>query len=133
MKNNGFTRIELFIVILILAALSIVALPIYRGYLNKAIYSEGEALLVSLFDAEKIYYSEFGTFYEIQSPTAYDEALDVNAVDNKIFQTYSVKVNNDQQPKTLTITVYGQDKGKEIVFTLTGEEESGEYSINSKI
>ena len=59
-KSKGFTLVELIIVIVIVGILSIVAVPIYRGYTKKAIATEAKALLGSIATAEKVYYAEFG-------------------------------------------------------------------------
>ena len=48
MKRKGFTLVELVIVIVIVGILSIVAVPIYRGYTRKAMATEGKALPVHL-------------------------------------------------------------------------------------
>jgi prepilin-type N-terminal cleavage/methylation domain-containing protein len=132
MNNKGFTRIELLIVILILGVLSVIAIPIYKEYVNKAIYSEGRSLLISLSDAQRIYYSEFGTFHEIPTPVSSDSALNIDAENNKIFKTYSIKVDNETTPRSYEITVYGQDKDKEISLSLKGEEGNAEISISSE-
>ena len=54
-KSKGFTLVELIIVIVIVGILSIVTVPIYRGYTKKAIATEAKALLGSIATAEKVY------------------------------------------------------------------------------
>ncbi len=44
-SNVGFTLVELVIVIAIVIILSVISVPIYRGYVDKAKYAEGYALL----------------------------------------------------------------------------------------
>jgi prepilin-type N-terminal cleavage/methylation domain-containing protein len=89
-KTKGFTLVELVIVIVIVGILSIVAVPIYRGYTRKAMASEGKSLLGSIQTSEKIYYAEYGNFYTITGSTAYNPLLDVDARANKYFTAYSV-------------------------------------------
>ena len=57
-KTKGFTLVELVIVIVIVGILSIVAVPIYRGYTRKAMATEGKALLGAIQTAQKIYFAE---------------------------------------------------------------------------
>jgi prepilin-type N-terminal cleavage/methylation domain-containing protein len=134
MKNNrGFTRIELLVVILILGILSIIAIPIYKEYAKRAFLSEGDALLLSLQAAEKIYYAEFGAFYEIAVPTSYDKKLGIDARHNRIFKTYNVRASNGAVPKTYEIIVYGKyDNKKDITLILKGKEGSDEAEIIRK-
>ena len=61
-KIKGFTLVELVITIAIVIILSVISVPIYRGYVDKAIESEGYALLGTILSAEKAYYSEYGNF-----------------------------------------------------------------------
>ena len=91
MKNTkGFTLVELVIVIVIVGILSIVAVPIYRGYTRKAMASEGKSLLGSIQTSQKIYYAEFGTFYNPSGSLSYDPVLDVDARAGKYFNSYEV-------------------------------------------
>jgi type IV pilus assembly protein PilE len=88
-KTKGFTLVELVIVIVIVGILSIVAVPIYRGYTRKAMASEGKSLLGSIQTSEKIYYAEFGGFYQA-SATSFNTVLDIDARSNKYFSSYTV-------------------------------------------
>ncbi len=88
MINNrkGFTLVELIIVIVIVGILSIVAVPVYKGYTRKAMGTEGKALLSAIITAEKIYYAEHGHYKDIgDNITNYDKDLDVDARGNKYF------------------------------------------------
>jgi prepilin-type N-terminal cleavage/methylation domain-containing protein len=134
MKNNkGFTRIELLIVMLILGILSISALPIYKEYVKKSIVSEGKALLALAHSAEKIYYEEFGDFYEITIPVSYDAVLDIDARNNKTFKTYNVRVSNNTDPKTIEIITYGKNREKDIIIILKGSEDKDDIEIIEKM
>ncbi|MDR3050082.1 MAG: prepilin-type N-terminal cleavage/methylation domain-containing protein [Elusimicrobiota bacterium] len=133
MKNNkGFTRIELIVVIAILAILAVVAVPIYKNYIKDYLLSEGKALMSSIQTAEKIYYAEFGVFYEISEPVDYDETLNIDARKNDIFKKFSVKVSNDISPKTYEITVIGEKNLKEIVLNINGVESSDIMEVSTK-
>jgi type IV pilus assembly protein PilE len=131
--NKGFTRIELLIVILILGILSVIALPIYKEYVKKSLVSEGKALTISIQSVEKIYYSEFGSFYEIIVPTSFDPNIGIDAKNNKIFKTYNVRVSNTTDPKSYEIIAYGQNAGKEISISLKGIENSEDIEFSEKL
>ncbi len=93
MKKNlkGFTLVELVITIAIVIILSVVSVPIYRGYTINAKFSEGYALLGMILSAQKAYYSQYGNFLRYQdssspnSQTAYETVFDIDARGNKYF------------------------------------------------
>ncbi len=89
-KTKGFTLVELVIVIVIVGILSIVAVPIYRGYTRKAMATEGKALLGAIQTAQKIYYAENAFFFQQSTATSFSSVLDVDARSNKYFTSFSV-------------------------------------------
>lgn len=89
-KTKGFTLVELVIVIVIVGILSIVAVPIYRGYTRKAMATEGKALLGAIQTAQKIYYAENAFFFQQATATSFSSVLDVDARSNKYFTSFSV-------------------------------------------
>jgi prepilin-type N-terminal cleavage/methylation domain-containing protein len=64
MKNlqKGFTLVELVIVIVIVGILSIVAVPIYRGYIERARFTEAMTNLRAIADANTLYFVEHGSW-----------------------------------------------------------------------
>jgi len=61
MKNRkGFTLIELMVVVLIVAILAAVAIPILRGRIDAAKWSEGKACMGSIATAIRAYQAEKG-------------------------------------------------------------------------
>ena len=60
--QKGFTLVELVIVIVIVGILSIVAVPIYRGYVEKARFTEAISNLRAIADANTMYFMENGTW-----------------------------------------------------------------------
>jgi len=93
-KAKGFTLVELVIVIVIVGILSIVAVPIYRGYTRKAMASEGRALLGTIQTAQKVYYTEFAKFATITN-TNFTTIIDVDARPNKYFRSFAVTADGD--------------------------------------
>lgn len=68
-KQQGFTLIELMIVVAIIGVLASVALPAYQSYLIRAQVAEGLNVTGSVKNAVAEYYSNFGDF-----PADNDEA-----------------------------------------------------------
>jgi len=56
----GFTLIELMVVIIIVAVLAAVAIPVYRGKIDAAKWSEGRAMAGTIATAIRAYHSEKG-------------------------------------------------------------------------
>jgi len=61
-KNNGFSLIELMIVVAILGILLAIALPSYRDSIEKSERGLAQAALMSLNGAMEQYYSEHNTY-----------------------------------------------------------------------
>lgn len=120
-KTKGFTLVELIIVIVIVGILSIVAVPIYRGYTKKAIATEAKTLLGSIATSEKVYYAEFGVYYALPTATGYVKELDVDARSNKYFNNYAVTVDNASASKSFTGLVTGITNGAASGISLTLE------------
>lgn len=59
---TGFSLVELMIVILIIGVLAAVAVPIYRGGIQKAVRAEGEAALGAIRNEVRAYYGEWGVY-----------------------------------------------------------------------
>jgi type IV pilus assembly protein PilA len=59
-SRKGFTLIELMVVILIVAILAAVAIPILRGRIDAAKWSEGRAMMGSIGTAIRAYHAEKG-------------------------------------------------------------------------
>ncbi len=92
-KAKGFTLVELVIVIIIVGILSIVAVPIYRGYTKRAYASEGRALLGSIQTAQKVYFAENGAYYGtsgVVNAVTGNTLFDVDASKNKYFTSFAI-------------------------------------------
>ena len=59
-KRKGFTLIELMVVVLIVGILAAVAIPILRGRIDAAKWSEGKAMMGSIATAIRAYAAEKG-------------------------------------------------------------------------
>ena len=109
-RRSGFTLVELVIVIAIVIILSVISVPIYRGYVDKSKMAEGYALVGTLLAAQKAYYSEHGNFIkDVGGGTerSIDEVLGVDARGNKYFTKF--KFNYDKSDNTkhyIAVVVY---------------------------
>lgn len=65
MKYNGFSLIELMVVIAIMALLAMIAVPNFNRFLAKAKRAEAYMNLSSLYAAEKVYFAENGTYSDV--------------------------------------------------------------------
>lgn len=113
---QGFTLIELVVVIVIVGILAMVAVPIYRGYIRRANASEGKALCGSVAAAEKVWFAERGA-YRAVSGSNDPAGLGVDASQNKFFRTYTTAIAGTGFTVT-TSGVAGTDAaGITIVYT----------------
>lgn len=62
MKENGFTLIELMVVVVIISLLSAIALPSYLGLVNKSKLSQAKTFIRHAMDKEIIHYMESNEF-----------------------------------------------------------------------
>lgn len=60
---QGFTLIELMIVVAIVSILSAIAYPSYRQFVLKGRRAEGRAALVGILQAQERYYTQYGKYY----------------------------------------------------------------------
>lgn len=129
-KAKGFTLVELVIVIVIVGILSIVAVPIYRGYTRKAMASEGKALLGTIQTAQKVYYTEFASFATVGN-TNFTTLIDVDARPNKYFRSFSVSASGDNW--TAITTGSGSASGISLTITSsrTGQPNWTESGLNN--
>ena len=139
MNRKGFTLIELIIVIVIVGILSVIAVPVYRGYIEKAIMSEGKTLLGAIGKAELAYHVQHRRFLAIEK-TGHSSDLDVDARGGKYFNKFytdlsggasnnipaviaASKVNkgyyNSASRNSVYIEVYGKYKGRDLMLSAT--------------
>ena len=97
-RRCGFTLVELVITIAIVIILSVISVPIYRGYVDKAKLAEAYALLGSILSAQKAYYSEHGNFLRNEdgsvkaaaSFSCNENVLGIDARGNKYFTLFQI-------------------------------------------
>ena len=115
-KQNGFTLIELMVVVAVIGVLSAIAIPQYQNYVARAQVAEGFSLVSSGKMAVAEYYNENGSF-----PT--DNATARLGAANTIIGKYvgSVTVGNAGALTVAynTTTAHERLQGKNFVLTPT--------------
>ncbi len=109
-RKQGFTLIELMVVVIIVGILAAVAIPIYRANIRKSMASEGAALLGAVLTAERAYYAEHGS-YTTTLP-------EVSTVGNKYFTSFTVN-SADANGFTASTTGTGDAAGITVYMTYT--------------
>ena len=90
-NKKGFTLVELVIVIVIVGILSVISVPVYRGYVDKAIMTEGKVLVGAIAKAELAYHVENGYFADTDGETGKLSAIDIDARGNKYFRVFDIQ------------------------------------------
>lgn len=84
-KRKGFTLIELMVVIFIVGILAAVAIPIMRGRIDSAKWSEGRAGAGSIRTAARAYQAEKGPAYAYVGTTLTELGFAIGDLDGKYF------------------------------------------------
>ncbi len=91
-KRKGFTLIELMVVIFIVGILAAVAIPIMRGRIDSAKWSEGKAAAGSIRTAARAYQAEKGPAYAYVGTSLTDLGFAAGDLDGKYFTTASYSI-----------------------------------------
>lgn len=110
-KRKGFTLIELVVVLVIVGILSVIAVPMYRGYVRRAMAAEGRALVGSIATSERVYYAEHGLYKAVAAASTNNATLAVDSRMNTYFPSYGVAVNAAQDEFTASSSGTGDANG----------------------
>ena len=115
-KQQGFTLIELMIVVAIIGILAAIALPAYQNYTNKAKFSEVVVATSAVKTAYEVAFAEFGNATSAAQDTAVSAAVgSANAQGG-----YVASVTLNQGGASVgAITATSQTIGANATYTLT--------------
>ncbi len=119
MHSKGFTLVELVIVIVIVGILSVVAVPVYKGYKKKAMATEAKALLGAVLTAQRVYYSEHSHF----ASGSMSAALGITPTTNKYFRSFTITGNT----AAFTARTVGTAPANGITITMRATTTAGPY------
>ena len=143
-NRSGFTLVELVIVIAIVIILSVVSVPIYRGYIDKAKWSEAYALMGTILSAQKAYYSEHGNFLRWDDSSLRgkysncEEILGIDARGNKYFTLFmtgwsdSVRIRRSFSAEIIKPLEYQKENDTSLVlyYNVTKGSKYVDFPIN---
>jgi type IV pilus assembly protein PilA len=128
-KQQGFTLIELMIVVAIIGILAAIAIPAYQDYTIRAQVSEGLSLTGAAKAAVAEYYQDAGVWPGTNGVAGLETAANiegkyvasVGVVDNVITVTYrnAAPTNNNIRGATLSMTA--TDNAGSISWTCAGD------------
>ena len=97
--TQGFTHIEMMIVVAVVAILTAVALPTYRGYAQKSRRSEAQSYLLTIATRQQQFLVDTRAFSALTPDDIASQPANVKA-------TYDVRLvtSNDPPPPTFKVT-----------------------------
>ena len=76
-RDDGFTLVELMVVVAIIGVLSAVAIPNFKKYQAKAKVSEAKLQLSSIYTAQTSFYADFNIYHNCLKYMGYDPSPEV--------------------------------------------------------
>jgi type IV pilus assembly protein PilE len=123
-RQQGFTLIEMMIVVLVIAILAAVGYPSYQDQVRKTRRADCQAVLMEAANALERYYTERGAYTGATAGTHYPDRCPLDP-GQELF--YDVAANVTATTFALTATVQpGQDKDKCQNLTLTNTGQKGQ-------
>jgi type IV pilus assembly protein PilE len=115
-RRNGFTLIELMIVVAVIAVIATIAYPSYAGYTRKAKRATAQAALVDIGAKQQAYLLERRAYAPALADLAFTKPQEINGAYN-----ITLVVDNAASPMTFVVTATptgSQNAGGEQTLTL---------------
>jgi len=93
MGRKGFTLIELLIVIIIIGILAAVGIPVLRGYVDDARYSEADAALGAILTAQRVYHARHNVYTNVAANLKRDGGFNPAEASSRFFNVAGVAYN----------------------------------------
>jgi prepilin-type N-terminal cleavage/methylation domain-containing protein len=123
-SRKGFTLIELMVVIFIVGILAAVAIPIMRGRIDAAKWSEGKAAAGSIRTAARAYIAERGNSFTFSGTTLAQLGFATGDLIGKYFGEgcYAIAftdVANSSPTYIITVTTSGTGEAPKVPYQVT--------------
>ncbi len=121
--KEGFTLLELMLVVIIIGLLAVVAVPIYRNVITKTKASKAQHAISLIAHAEQIYHDEEGEYLDDLSDLQTQTGIDLSSVENDPEWGYTMAVSGVYPDDNVIITAtyqYGGHRceGKTVTYNL---------------
>jgi prepilin-type N-terminal cleavage/methylation domain-containing protein len=111
-REDGFTLIELMIVVAIIGILAAVAIPRYQNYVAKSKQAEADEIMSAIYTSEILYQSEYGTYANSEAAMGvdltgrryYSATTFTNVTDTTYTATITANLDNDATLDTWAMT-----------------------------
>ncbi len=130
--NQGFTLIELMIVVAIVAILAAMAYPSYTNYVQRTRRADGKELLMRIASAQQRYYTNMNKY---TNKITDSDGLGMGDTSENAFYKVEATLGNEGQTYTLTATPQGvqaTDKCGKLTLTDTGYKDKSGNETNGK-
>lgn len=121
-SQNGFTLIELMIVVAIIGILAAIALPQYQDYTKRTYVSEGLSLAVSAKTSVAEFYAQRGNWPSTNASAGLPSALSISSSGFNPVKTVSISNGG-----VITVT-FGSKVLDNVLLTLTPKDNDGSIS-----
>jgi type IV pilus assembly protein PilA len=101
-RQDGFTLVELMVVVAIIGLLSAVAIPNFKKYQAKAKVSEAKLQLSAAYTAEQAFFTDFNMYHSCLAYMGYNPSGEVSARYFAVGFTNAAAINTDALNNAIT-------------------------------
>lgn len=128
-KQEGFTLIELMIVVVIVGVLAAIALPAYQGYSERARRADAKTSMVEVQLAQEKYRANNATYTTDMTDLGYDNATNNDSKEG--YYTIDLPIAASASAYTITAAPKGAQAGDDCgTFTITVDSTGESYTAS---